>query len=133
MEPSTLRLLVLLALGGALGTIARYFVSAAFEGSGSFPWGTFAVNFTGSVLLAWLMFGAVAQGIVGPETRITLGIAFLGAYTTMSTFSFESVAMLEAGQHGQAALNFLVNPVLCIGGAWMGRLLALGVPGGTGI
>lgn len=124
-------MIALLAIGGAAGTVTRYVLSGWLT-RGDFPWGTFAVNFMGSVCLAFFMFGGVLKGWFGPDTRLIVGIAFLGAFTTMSTFTYESLALVENGEFAKAGANFLINPVLCIGGAFAGRALAYAVPAATG-
>lgn len=121
--PGGARVLGLLLLGGSLGTVARYAVSAALARPG-FPWGTATVNFVGSVALGLLMFGGALRGVVSAEARLFVGVAFLGAFTTMSTFAFETAAFMDDGRWGNAALNFLLNPVACIGGALVGRAVA---------
>lgn len=98
-------ILFVVALGGALGALARYAVAGWVQtGLGvAFPAGTFAVNAAGSLLLG--LFARLAEGwALAPETRALVAIGFLGAFTTFSTFSVEGLALLQAGDWGRAAL-----------------------------
>jgi CrcB protein len=95
--------LLAVALGGALGAVARYLASGWLQDAtrGFFPWGTFGVNVAGSLLLGfalvWLQ-GTVASA----EVRALITIGFLGSFTTFSTFSYETVAMLRDGEWWRA-------------------------------
>ncbi|MHB8606034.1 MAG: fluoride efflux transporter CrcB [Thermoplasmatota archaeon] len=123
----TARALLLVATGGVLGALARYLV-AGYATRGSFPWGTALVNVTGSLAIGLFLFGGTAKGYFGPDARVFFAVGFLGAYTTMSTFTYETVAMMEDGEWGRAAGNFLLNPVLCLAGCYLGRGLAYLIP-----
>lgn len=126
------KLVLLVAAGGALGAVARYLVSGALH-TGLFPWGTFAANLSGSFLLALLLFGGVIKGHVGPEVRLFLGVGVLGAYTTMSTFTVESIVLLEDGAFALFGWNVALNSAVCLAGAYLGRLVAHAVPGPVGV
>ena len=103
-----MRLVVYLALGGVAGTFARYALQGLVQpGGGSFPFGTLVVNLVGALLLGFLMRYLLASGVVGPELRAGLTIGFCGAFTTMSTFSYETVALLTDGELWPAALYVL--------------------------
>lgn len=97
--------LAFVALGGALGALARYGLSGwVYDRMGAgFPWGTLVVNVAGCLALGlvirWLQVAAVA-----PESRPFLTIGLLGAFTTFSTFSYETVALLQEGQWVRAGL-----------------------------
>lgn len=97
--------LAYVALGGALGALARYGISGwVYDHMGeSFPWGTLVVNLVGCLALGlvirWLQVSAVA-----PAVRPFLTIGLLGAFTTFSTFSYETVALLQEGQWVRAGL-----------------------------
>src|SRR5215216_5387286 len=93
------------ALGGAAGATARFAV-AQWTGARwgwTFPWGTFAVNVTGSLAIGLVMTLLLARG-ADPAYRFLLVTGFLGGYTTFSAFSFEAVALLEARRWDVAAL-----------------------------
>ena len=100
-----MRLTLYLALGGLAGTFARYALQGwAQPSSGTFPAGTLVVNLAGALLLGFLMRYLLATGLVGPEMRAGLTIGFCGAFTTMSTFSYETVALLTDGEYWRATL-----------------------------
>lgn len=105
-------ILLYLALGGALGTVARYgagsFVSS-WTGT-SFPWATFAINVVGSFLLG-VIVALADRAIISPELRTFLAVGFCGAFTTFSTFSLEALALIQGGQTGRAAI-YLTASVL---------------------
>ncbi|MGQ4275861.1 fluoride efflux transporter CrcB [Pseudidiomarina sp. E22-M8] len=104
-----------IALGGALGALARYGVtvsSLALFGR-SFPFGTLIVNIVGSFLLAILFLGQ-QQGAVTSTTWLFLGVGVLGAFTTFSAFSLDVVLMLQAGETLKALAYASLNFVCCI-------------------
>lgn len=108
--------LLLICLGGAVGTGARYLVSSwMLERFGpSFPWGTFAVNTTGSFLLAVVMFAGVDAAVLSPTARMALGAGVMGGFTTYSTFSFETMKYLQDGAWGPAMLYVAATVVACL-------------------
>ena len=95
--------LLAVASGGAFGAVSRYLASGWVQQltGGFFPWGTFAVNVAGSLLLGFALIWL--QGtVVSAETRELVTIGFLGSFTTFSTFSFETVAMVRDGEWWRA-------------------------------
>jgi CrcB protein len=96
-------LLASVAVGGALGAVARYVATEWIHARAglSFPWGTLAVNLTGSLLLG-IAYGSFESLAVPPTLRPALTVGFLGAFTTFSTFSYETVVLLQNGQAGRA-------------------------------
>lgn len=109
------------AAGGAFGALMRFSVYRAVETD--FPWATFIVNIVGCCLASFLMFrwGIDAEGPL--KTLVFTG--FFGAFTTMSTFSIDTVNLMTAGSYGLAGINILMNSVLCVIGAVAGRWFAL--------
>ena len=91
----------LIAVAGAAGALTRYGVGNAV-GVRTFPWATLAINVIGSFLLGLLL--QAAPGRLDDDVRVALGVGFLGAFTTFSTFSYETVTMLRDGRAGAAAL-----------------------------
>jgi CrcB protein len=91
---------------GAGGAVARYLLDRAVADrtAGAFPWGTFVINVTGSLLLGVITGLALHHGL-SRTTRIVLGTGFCGAYTTFSTFSFETVRLVEEGALAEAFRN----------------------------
>jgi len=88
--------LLLIGAGGFIGAILRYLVGGWVQnGFSTFPVGTLAVNFIGSFLLGLIMYASEYRGIFPEETRIFLTIGILGAFTTMSTFSYETFKLIE--------------------------------------
>jgi CrcB protein len=90
---------VLIAVAGATGALARYGIGLAL-GVRSFPWTTLGINIVGSFLLGFLL--QRAPGRLSDDVRIALGVGLLGAFTTFSTFSNETVAMVRDGRAGGA-------------------------------
>ena len=121
--------LVLLALGGAAGTVARYALSGWVSDltGGRLPWGTFIVNVSGSFVLGVLFALSIDRAILPPEVRVPLMIGFLGAYTTFSTLMLESWRLVEEGAMLAAVANVvgssLVGLVAVVGGLAVGRIL----------
>lgn len=114
-----------IAAGGALGALMRYWVSTAtyaWLGRG-FPWGTLAVNVLGSFLMGVLYILLLERLSSGPEMRAFLLIGFLGAFTTFSAFSIETLNLLEDAQTGKALLNAGGSVILCVAATWLGVIL----------
>jgi CrcB protein len=106
---------LLVGLGGFLGAIARYAVARWVGGitDARFPWGTFLINVSGSFLLG-VIGGLLAERLVphGDAVRLALGVGFLGAFTTFSTFEYETHALLEDGLWLTACGNVIASLLL---------------------
>jgi CrcB protein len=103
------RTVIGIAIAGSLGALARYGLEGAVSRrtAGAFPWGTFVVNISGAFVLG-LIFTVLTEHLaVQPWVRSTATIGFLGAYTTFSTFSFETYRLVEDGAIGLALANAL--------------------------
>lgn len=114
------------AAGGAVGAAARYGVYAwmAAVGRTAFPWGTLLVN-TGGSLLAGVLLVMLTQGHPAQVgARLFLVVGFLGAFTTFSAFSVDTLLLAQAGHWRAALVNVLCNVVLAIAGCVAGALLA---------
>lgn len=114
--------LVLVAIGGAGGCMARFLVSvwaARVVGTG-FPVGTLIVNVLGSTLLTFVMVLSVEAEVVSPRVRVTLGPGFMGGFTTYSTFNYETLALVEQGAFLLATTNVLATLLGCFAGGWLG-------------
>ena len=95
-----------IALFGAVGSLARFGAQGVVQrwtGAG-FPWGTFVVNVTGSVLVGFIAKLGTSSTLLSPDLRVGLLIGLCGGYTTFSTFSFETVRLLQDGAYARAAL-----------------------------
>lgn len=118
--------MLVIAGGGAIGAVLRYWMSNgvyALLGRG-FPYGTLAVNVLGSLIMGFLYIWLLERTLSGSALRAFLLIGLLGAFTTFSTFSIETLNLMEAGQYIRAALNTMLSIVLCIGAASMGVMMA---------
>jgi len=120
------------AVGGALGCVSRYYLTAFIQqrAGPSFPVGTLVINITGSFLLGFIMRYALQSGVVSPETRMLLTSGFCGGFTTFSTYSYETAMMVDDGEYGRAAIYAGTSVVLALAGTFLGfaaanRLLAL--------
>lgn len=102
---------LLVALGGALGAISRFIVSTwvADRLGSALPYGTFAVNLTGSLLLGFVLTLSTERVGVLPEIRPLIAVGFIGAYTTFSTYSYETMQLLLAGNLWSGAANLGVS------------------------
>lgn len=113
-----------IAAGGAVGAVLRYAMSSGVTqwlGRG-FPYGTLAVNVLGSLLMGLLYVLLIDRMQLSPEWRAALLIGLLGAFTTFSTFSMETLNLIEQGALIKAALNIVLSVVLCVGATWLGVL-----------
>ena len=122
-----------IALGGALGSVARYYVIGAagrwlesLIGT-SFPYGTLTVNVVGSFILGALVQGLAVTFDAGEVVQRFLFVGLLGGFTTFSAFSADSIAMLERGEIGRALLYIVLSVVLSVGGFYCGLRLIRGV------
>ncbi|WP_440053048.1 fluoride efflux transporter CrcB [Pseudoalteromonas sp. T1lg65] len=115
------------ALGGAIGAMLRFLIndiSIKLLGKG-FPFGTLIVNILGSLLMG-VLYGLIEKQVIAVSPAKTLiGIGFLGALTTFSTFSMDSLLLLQQGQYVKMALNITLNVVACIFMAWIGLSLIM--------
>jgi CrcB protein len=113
------------ALGAALGAPLRYLVGRTVQGrhDSLFPWGTFAVNVTGSLILGVLIGGAAAGAVPGGITAL-LGTGVCGALTTYSTFGFETIRLLEERATFYAVINAAASIVAGLGAAFVGIAIA---------
>ncbi|WP_174575405.1 fluoride efflux transporter CrcB [Thiosocius teredinicola] len=115
-----------IAAGGAMGALMRFWMSGAvyaWLGRG-FPYGTLAVNVVGSLVMGFLYIVLIERSALGAEWRAFALVGFLGAFTTFSTFSIETLNLIEQADYVKAALNMLISVVACVGAAFLGVMLA---------
>ena len=115
-----------IGLFGGLGCIARYLTSGWVSQllGRNLPYGTLVVNIIGSFLLGLLMVLGLRSAVFSPEIRLGLAVGFMGGFTTFSTFSYETLRMLEDGHFWQAGINIFLNVILCLLFALLGVLVA---------
>jgi fluoride exporter len=114
------------ALGGILGACSRYALArfvAKVAGTG-FPYGTLLINVSGSLVLGFFLIYSTERAMVDNRFRLFLAIGFCGAYTTFSSYAFESFAYFEQGHWMLFAANVLTNNVLCLMAVIAGAALA---------
>ena len=118
---------LMVALGGALGSLIRYFVAGAVQPAWwpGFPFGIFLVNITGGLVMGLITGLAALKLNLTPEMRAFLTTGILGGYTTFSTFSLDSVLLIERGNYGSAAVYIVGSTLLSIlalfAGLWIVR------------
>ena len=119
---------LLVALGGAVGSLARYYgteVVTAIAGA-AFPWGTILVNISGCALIGALAGGSALfpRSLPPSVIREFLVIGVCGGYTTFSSFSLQTFQLLETGHAARAGANVVLSVVLCLLATWAGYALA---------
>jgi CrcB protein len=120
-------------LGGALGTLSRYLVAVmAMPISRTMPWGTIAINVTGSFIIGFFGTLTLAHGRfpVSENARLFVMVGFCGGYTTFSAFSLQSLDLLRIGAFGRAALNIGASVCLCLLAVGLGHQMAAWLNGG---
>ncbi len=117
-----MRTLLLIGSAGALGAVARYSVALWAERSlgTHFAFGTLTVNVLGCLLLGTVLSLEQSTGWISPPMRLLFAVGFLGAFTTFSTFGFETFRYLQSGAHHLALMNVVANLVLGLGAVWLG-------------
>lgn len=117
--------LLFIAAGGAVGAMLRYGVSNGVYmllGRG-FPYGTLSVNVAGSLIMGLLYVFLFERMDMASQWRAGLMIGLLGAFTTFSSFSIETLNLLESGEQFRAGMNILLSVTLCLIGCWAGLVI----------
>jgi CrcB protein len=118
--------ILIIGLGGFIGAVMRYSISGWVQKlfSGSFPYGTLAVNIIGSFVLGFFLFMSKGRFAINPIWRSFIAVGMMGALTTYSTFSYETVMLLQENLYLQAGLNTLLNVGLTLVAVWVGMVIA---------
>jgi CrcB protein len=120
-------ILLAVGVGGGIGALIRYFVAGAIQSAAwpGYPWGIFVVNITGGFVMGLIVELSALKISLTPEMRAFLTTGILGGYTTFSTFSLDSVLLIERGQYGTAAIYVVGSTLLSIlalfAGLWLVR------------
>ncbi len=122
-----LYILGFIAVGGAFGACSRYLISelCVFLLGRGFPYGTLTVNVVGSFVMGLLIAAFENEMLATDPWRQIIGLGFLGALTTFSTFSMDNVLLMQQGAFFKMGLNILLNVTLSISAAWIGFQLML--------
>ena len=122
----TLSDFLVISLGALFGANARWIISrwaAKYIGT-IFPYGTLFINVTGSFVVGFFMIWSTERAIVDPRWRLLVVVGFCGAFTTFSSFAYETMAYFEQGQWMLLVTNFLANNLLCLAAALAGMAMA---------
>jgi CrcB protein len=114
------------AIGGALGSGSRYLVGAAIQSraGGDFPLATLIINVVGSLLLGFILEYATGSAAMSPATRLLLSTGFCGGFTTFSTFSHETVRLIQAGEYRRATVYVGLSLILSFTAIVVGYAIA---------
>jgi len=118
--------LLVIGVGGFIGAILRYLISGYFYNlyGNKFPYGTLAVNIIGCLILGFFITLAEGKFIVSPQMKSFVAIGLLGAFTTFSTFSFETLVLLQRELYISAFLNIFISISAGLLAVWLGIILA---------
>lgn len=117
---------LLIAAGGALGSIARYWVGSTIGGrmGTRFPYGTFVINMTACIIIGFSLSYLGRRAGLNPAWRFFIPVGFVGAYSTFSTYEWETLSTLRAGAFALAGLYSIGSLVLGLAATWIGAVLA---------
>jgi CrcB protein len=117
---------LLIAVGGALGSIARYWVGSTIAGrmGSRFPYGTFVINLTACIIIGFSLTYLGKRAGLSPAWRFLIPIGFIGAYSTFSTYEWETLTTLRAGAFAMAGLYAIGSLILGLVATWLGAVLA---------
>lgn len=120
--------ILLVGIGGFIGAILRYVIGGWIQNSFvNFPVGTLTINTTGSFFLGLIMYLSEYEGLFSAETRIFLTIGILGAFTTLSTFGYESFRLLDDSKLTFMAINIVSTVLFSMLAVYLGKIVALSV------
>jgi fluoride exporter len=125
-----------LGLGGAIGTIARFWLNGIISRhyGETFPFGTLAINVTGSFIIGlfFALTGPEGRWLVGPTFRMFFMIGICGGYTTFSSFSLQTLNLARDGEWLYAGGNVVLSVVLCLVAVWLGNMIGVSLCPKTG-
>ena len=115
-----------ISLGGALGALSRYLLSTWIYNKSQhvFPYGTFIVNILGCFILGFFYTITLDKYVISPQVRMMVSVGFLGAFTTFSTFSLETLNIIKENNYNVALLNIALSVLLGLLAVWLGAVLA---------
>lgn len=120
--------ILLVGIGGFIGAILRYILGGWIQnGFVNFPVGTLTINTAGSFFLGLIMYLSEYQGVFSDQTRIFLTIGILGAFTTLSTFGYESFRLLDDSKLALMAINVVSTVLFSMLAVYLGKIVALSV------
>lgn len=122
---NTIAQILIVLLGGGLGAVARFLLSTKIteKYGGAFPYGTLSVNVIGSFLMGLLAIILVERLALDPLLKLGVFVGFLGAFTTFSTFSMDTLGLFEQGQHIRAITNMFVSVAFSVCAVWLGVVI----------
>jgi CrcB protein len=125
-EEIALQKYLLIAAGGALGSMARYWVGSTIAGrmGARFPYGTFVINITACIVLGFSLTYLGKRTGLDPAWRFLIAVGFIGAYSTFSTFEWETLSTLRSGAFALASLYAVGSLILGLIATWCGAVLA---------
>ncbi len=128
-----MREIIYIAVAGGVGALARYYMTGLAHRllGDSFPFGTLIVNLLGSFLIGFITQVSLSTGLVPRSLRLALTLGFLGAFTTFSAFSYETLGHIEDRAWMVAAVSVLMNVVIGVVAAFLGVILGRAAAGGT--
>ncbi len=117
---------LLIALGGALGSLARYWMGSNINSrlGTKFPYGTFVINLTACIIIGFSLAFLERRSELNPAWRLLVPVGFVGGYSTFSTFEWETFSTLQSGAFLIVALYVVLSVVLGLAGVWCGVLVA---------
>lgn len=121
-----IELIVIVGCGGFIGAALRYIISlnAAKVFGADFPYGTLIANVLGAIIIGFVMKISLDTSLITPNTKLFLTTGMMGGLTTFSTFSYETVTMINSGQYILGAFNLGLNVVLSFAGVTLGMIIS---------
>jgi CrcB protein len=121
---------IAISLGAIPGALSRYYLTILFAKwlGPSFPYGTFAINITGAVIMGLFTTLAVERAIVAPDLRLLIATGFLGSYTTFSTYALDTSTLLRQGSYGYGLFYWVGSAMLGLVGLEIGSAIARRLP-----